>query len=461
MAAREDRKSRAPETFPLRAPRCRPDMSAARALAAAGGLLVAASVFAQPPAPARAPETPAPPTAGRTADAPTTVAATQADTLTPTEGASTPAPAPAAPAATVSEEDAPRPPERLDFGALPLLNYNSDNGVGMGANAQIFKRSEGFRPYRYALKAQVFFTTVGLQDHSLSVDAPTFLGSQYRLSGVVGYHRELAAPFYGVTNFPELVAPAPPDAQHYTHFDYSTWKFNVKAQRLLGDFRVAAQYLMAAQTYRPYANSLLSEVRDEVARNGRVAELHGEVSYDTRNTEASAEHGIYTGVMLAVASPLLGGTWSYVGGEAWFQVYHSVFPKPYLVLAARVDGRYNIGDLPVTHLPAVGGSSTLRGVPGNQYLGPQSLVMNLEARSRVVRFRPGGHTLDFWLVGFVDTGRVWAPGDPQVDAPYFGLHASTGGGIRLAWEEDFIIRFDMGWSKGPSPRSYLDFGQVF
>jgi hypothetical protein len=62
----------------------------------------------------------------------------------------------------------PEPPDRLDVGVLPLVNYSSDTGVGFGAMGALYFRAEGYKPYRYGLRAQLFATTGGVQDHQLT-----------------------------------------------------------------------------------------------------------------------------------------------------------------------------------------------------------------------------------------------------------------------------------------------------
>jgi len=40
---------------------------------------------------------------------------------------------------------------RVDVGALPLVNYSTDEGAGLGVNGALFFRAPEVKPYRYAL----------------------------------------------------------------------------------------------------------------------------------------------------------------------------------------------------------------------------------------------------------------------------------------------------------------------
>lgn len=70
--------------------------------------------------------------------------------------------------------------QSTDFGVLPIVMYDSDKGLGYGANIGVFFRDPELDPYRAAIRAQFFQTTRGIQKHFLRVDVPRVFGTRYR-----------------------------------------------------------------------------------------------------------------------------------------------------------------------------------------------------------------------------------------------------------------------------------------
>src|SRR5438477_8416780 len=87
----------------------------------------------------------------------------------------------------------------VDWLALPIASYNSDDGFagGVVVQAQWLGRVP---PYKAALGAQVLFSTAGVQSHYLRLDMPHLFGTPLRLWLGAEFHKELNAPYYGLGN---------------------------------------------------------------------------------------------------------------------------------------------------------------------------------------------------------------------------------------------------------------------
>ena len=107
----------------------------------------------------------------------------------------------------------------------------------------------------------------------------------------------------------------------------------------------------------------------------------------------------------------------------------------------------------------LGGSSTLRGVSRNRILGDGYFLGNVEARWKFVRFRFINNNFYLGLNGFVDFGTVTKKIKvdpkiqflPQEENAYFDegaekLHFSYGAGLRIAMNENFVIKLDYGFA---------------
>lgn len=373
---------------------------------------------------------------------------------------STPPAAPEPEGSDVPLDEHGRPARRVDIGGLPLVNFNTDFGFGGGANLGFFIRHEGYFPYQYAIRLQTFFTTGSTQNHFIQVDMPQVLGSPYRLTANFGYNRDLFRPYYGLGNVLSLPPPEDPSWKarffSYRHDTFEAWAR--LRRKLTKELELSAFYSFTNQDVTFYEGSLLGAEQWGGAGDGRIGIFELSAIYDNRDSEASATRGYYATLAVRGGAPFLASSFTYWGANGSVQGYHSFFEVPYLVIAERLKFEGMWGDVPIAKIPSIGGGGSLRGMPRLLYEGNLAVSSNTELRSRVVRFRPGGHMLDFWLVGFFDVGRVWADGVDN--GPALLLHSGAGGGFRVAWEQDYVVRFDYGWSEGRTG-FYIDFGQVF
>ncbi|MFH1567258.1 MAG: BamA/TamA family outer membrane protein, partial [Gemmatimonadota bacterium] len=98
-----------------------------------------------------------------------------------------------------------------------------------------------------------------------------------------------------------------------------------------------------------------------------------------------------------------------------------------------------------------GGSDTLRGFDRQRFTDNVRLLSNTEVRYRLHAQRAFKQYLEWHGVYFVDTGQVAS------SSHHLGLlrtHVSSGVGLRLYWNADFVIRADLGLSV---EQAYLGF----
>jgi hypothetical protein len=364
------------------------------------------------------------------------------------------------------------PAQRVDVGALPLFNYNSDLGFGAGLNVGLFGRDDRRRPYAWALSAQGFVSTGGFQRHYVKLDVPDAAGSAFRPILLVGYLADTNRPYYGIGN--ATSAPPPGDPAYDRHlyaFDLSSLFVQLVVDRKLwGPLRTALLYQFRTLDVGVYPGSVLAADRPLGSQGGIEGQLGLELVWDSRDLEASPTRGWYHTLAGRVAHPALGSDFTYWGGTAIARGYFAPASLgPRLVLAGRLVADLLGGDVPVDELgnfggreriEGLGGSWSLRGLPRYRYLGEVKVLSNAELRSRLLRLHPRGrHTLDLWAVGFLDAGRVWAR--YADDGPTWNVHTGAGGGLRVAWEEDYVVRLDVAASDEGTRGIYLEFNQLF
>lgn len=418
-----------------------------------------------------------------------------------------------APAVPGAEASPPSPPTRTGWSiqGLPLLNFNSDEGLGFGARALLVDAGDGSQaPYRYALVAQFFQTTRGVAAHRLMFDAPGFLESPWRLGLDLSLLNERFSPYFGLgaaaayeptfaacddrdalATAPD-VCPGNPDFRglRYYSFEQRTFPsvvFNAR-RSLVGPLQVALGYrFRLTKVSARYGADDLGQLRDsrleEDARAGlltgaaaggagtfRTAEVTAGLLLDTRDNEPAPVRGMFHELTLRGAAGATGSSFDYWGATANLRFYHPVVSER-VVAALRLMVDVMGGDVPFFLLSSfggvewrdgwggIGGVYTARGILKNRMQGEVKALANGELRWRFLSVAPGQQRVDFTLIAFLDAGQAWADARFRDDglARYAG-----GGGLRIAWEKNFIVRVDY----GVSPRDgtsgfYLDFNHLF
>jgi Omp85 superfamily domain len=421
-----------------------------------------------------------------------------------------------APAANVaSPMDVPQAPGRRtgwDIQGVPAINFNTDDGFGYGAILMLVDRADGsYEPFRYSLMLQFFQTTRQVASHIISLDAPRFMDSQWRMGLELAYARTLFAPYYGlgntaenVTRFTECtdrealktdpnVCPDNPDfkgLRYYTYDHQSLPKIRINARRELNDtWMLFLGYRLRMDRIRMrYSTDDLGQTSDskliEDSATGlgessgtnpaeplseRTSEVILGLQYDTRDTETSPTLGMFHELSVRGGAGAIGSQFNYWGATLHTRFFHPVIPG-YSRLVMGWRGLFDVmgGNVPISLLPVYGGLENRDGLGGvysargillRRYQGPAKLLLNAELRWSALSATPLSQQFDFTLAGFVDSGRVWSNLHFNEGG---GMKTSVGGGLRVVWNREFVIRMDYGVGiTEPTTGFYLDIGHIF
>jgi hypothetical protein len=388
------------------------------------------------------------------------------------------------------------------FGGVPALNYDADNGFGFGVVGTLYWYDGVTRPYRLAVTLQIFMTSKLVQDHNVVVDWLRAGDLPLRVSTRVGYLQSLSQNYCGfggdVTCDP-AVAVEEAKRAGLVDEEADTFASRYYKRRFINPYAlVQARYTLVEKPARfevmggyrgfsflpgswddedkdgrpdlfPYAGSLYAKEHPD-GEPGFDSAVQLGVMIDSRDNEPSPTQGLWAESSVRVASSLLGSTWSWAGGNLTLRAYAPFTDDHTLVLADRfvLDGV--VGDPPIQELARVGGSADHyiyggseagRGIRAQRYLGKLRMYNQTEARWRFWEAPEFlGQHFAFTGVAFLDAGVV---GREIFDPGPMDLAVGYGGALRVSWNENFIVRFDLGFSpiEDDVPSLYVTIGNPF
>ncbi|MFL5406504.1 MAG: Omp85 family outer membrane protein [Myxococcales bacterium] len=351
---------------------------------------------------------------------------------------------------------------------VPLVSYNSDDGLAGGAAGQVQWVGD-VRPYRAALGAQVLFTTAGVQSHYFRLDVPRLFGSSLRMWLSAEFHRELTAPYYGLGNqSSDDLADHPgitgPHAFAYQRrFPLGLLAFTLP----FGDsglrFSTFARFLHTKIDL--YPGSLLATEQPPGTGGGDELSYGFGVFLDRRDKEVVPTRGYLLEAATRGSVAGFASDQSYAGATARALGFLPVGSR--IVLASRIEGDILTAGTPLFELSrfggidpveGVGGERSVRGLPKARFVGRGKALATAELRVKMLDKSLFERIISFGLVAFVDTGRVWQLNGN--DGDFFDLHTAAGGGLRV-WQDEFLLRFDVGTSAERAVNVYLTFGNFF
>jgi len=211
----------------------------------------------------------------------------------------------------------------------------------------------------------------------------------------------------------------------------------------------------------------------EEANGGFVPTIKAGLVYDSRDNRPNPMRGIWTEAVVEGAPVFLGAESSFAKLSLTHRQYFTII-KDDLSFAYRLNYQTTIaGHTPfyyqttmvVSELKNVtseglGGFSSLRGIVRNRVVGDGYFMGNMEARWKFARFQFINNNFYLGLNGFMDFGQVTKKTDGIENVPesdlnsqaakdYYDkdaekMHISYGAGLRIAMNENFIIRLDYG-----------------
>lgn len=397
------------------------------------------------------------------------------DPAPPAEEAAPPAPAEEKPA---EEKPAEKAEKQWRWAALPIANVSSTYGIGYGAYGNFVNNGKGDLggdPYRAKIAAQLYFTTGSYYDHFVKLDFPGILGSRFRWDFQAGITGWPTASWYGTGNDnlripieegcdPEaaggvLVDPLTQVPCYYNYGQKASVKVITNLRRdITGPWSAFVNYYFRSYTLDIYPGSLVDLTEPVGVDGGLYTRLGLGVMYDTRNQEPSPTAGVFAEASVRGGMNLSDPEQRVVAVNITDKRWVGFGKRDRVVLASReiLDAKW--GDEPFFMSQTIGGSEDLsigtsvlmRGFAYGRFSGDGAFFWTPELRWHYASIPIGSSKLDLMTGPYLDVGRVWlwdpAAAGLEVDDPMH-LHYAYGLGNRIIFNDDLVVRLDLGFGK--------------
>lgn len=386
----------------------------------------------------------------------------------------------------LSDEDLKDKKEGLYITGAPDLSSDPINGFGYGGEGSIFFNGHRHDPffaytaYRAKLDFILFNTTRDQREFFLRLDVPYILNTKWRLRAEGGYEVNPNLLYFGLTA-PQSLQPlqyTDSNGNVVTNASYDDYEENflvgpnkfyntynkkeavlnisMEHSYLEGRLRALVGYEIANVDMSSFGgNSLIQSDFDNKRLLGlgkyNITIAQVGLIYDTRDLEPDPNNGIFAEITNELSLKSLGSQFDFNKTFAHVNYYKKLFPGSVkrLIFAGRLAMGYTALDAPFFEyqdqwssegsIEGLGGPNTLRGYKQSRFLGRVTSFNNFELRWRFAQTKIFNQHLEFSAVPFYDFGGVWDEFNSINSANW---RHSEGAGLRIAWNESTILRFD-------------------
>jgi len=389
----------------------------------------------------------------------------------------------------------------LNFEGLPIISFDSDLGLQLGALGSLFNYGDGSRypRYNYFIFAEASFYTRGSSIFMLYYDSDKIIDG-IRLTANASYIPDLMYAFYGFNGYESTYKANWIDdsTEIFYRMQRNMTRFMLSFQgRFLNDnlkwFFGADYYLLDAKNVninhfnkkRDAGNQIPNEdslpslyqryqdwglITPEDRNGGKYTAVKVGLIYDTRDNEPNPNKGMWSEVVLIGAPKFLSTM------ESGFSKISIIHRQYFTIIKDNLTFAYRLGFIATIggHTPwyaqnrlypsflrtatseGLGGGGTMRGILRNRVVGDAMGMGNFEFRWKFFKTVVFNQNIYLALSGFFDTGRVFVKMEQDkidklpenIKSVYFtdkeSFHNSLGAGIHIAINQNFIVAVDWG-----------------
>lgn len=380
------------------------------------------------------------------------------------------------------------------FGALPAVSFDSDLGFQYGAIVNLFHYGDGtnFPKYDHSLYMELSRYTKGTGINRIMYDTEKLLPG-IRTTVDVTYYTDQMLPFYGFNGYQSDYDAAKPrlfysqernmfraKADFQGNFGdsdfgwiggYTFYNFNIDSVNI---DKLGLTPVSGGSLYQRYKNYGL--IGAEEANGGSINYLKAGFKYDSRDQRAFASEGIWTEAVIQTAPGFINDM-----PHSKFALIHRQYFSLMkdMVLAYRLTYQATLGKNKVPYFAqpllitsfltaadnqGLGGKRSLRGVLRNRVIGNDIAFGNVEFRYKFLKFEAFKQNFYLGTNIFFDSGIILKPieiagydtmstavkGELMLQDYETGkLHSAAGIGLKIGWNENFVISVDYGKAFDP------------
>ena len=351
------------------------------------------------------------------------------------------------------------------FTGLPVFYFSPNTGWNYGTRLQWADYSR--RPYRYKVTFKLLNSSKGRVSSFVRVKVPRISGTGFGVVVLAKIRRDLRTRFYGLGNDSQFEEEfTDPKSKRYKDENYYYYvlenpRFLFRLMREISgpaSFTVAIGLEQTDVDPRSETSFLKDAGTPDGVKDGVTGFVGASLQWDSRDDEAIARQGVFHEWSYETSrSSVL----AFLFEQIDFQRYTFTDARYYplterLNFANRAVFEVLTGSVPLyaygeiggsRRIKGLGGSDSLRGYDRQRFTDDVRLFTNTELRYHLLSRRLFKQYLEWHAVLFADSGRVW----PDVgDLSIHAIHMTSGAGLRLYWNSDFVIRSDFGFSSEQS-----------
>lgn len=375
------------------------------------------------------------------------------------------------------------------MGALPAVSFDSDLGFQYGAIVNLFHYGDGkrFPVYEHSLFLEWSRYSKGTGINRIMYDSDRLL-KDIRTTFDVTLYTDQMLSFYGFNGYQSIYNPEMPrlfyshernmfraKADFQGNFGMSNfgwvggYTFYHFAMDSVNINKLGISPVQGGSLFQRYVNNGLIDA-DEVS-GGSLNYIKIGLKYDTRDFRSFPSRGLWTEAVIQSAPAML-NTMPHTKLALIHRQYFS--PIQDMVLAYRINYQTTLGNAKVPYFvqpmlltsfltgavnQGLGGARSLRGVLQNRVVGDAIALGNFEFRYKLLKFNILNQSFYLGTNLFFDTGTILKPIAIQgfesmsqatkdelmlQDFESGKFHSSAGMGLKIGWNENFIISLDYG-----------------
>lgn len=333
----------------------------------------------------------------------------------------------------------------LSFGPLPIVAFDADKGLQLGALLNIYNFGDGswYPTPKSQWYVEASFFTKGSQQFVVSYDNRTLI-NKVRIIAAAQLTNDKAMEFFGFNGYGSYYDPNLPSAYYKFGRIVPYFKLDFKGE-IIKHFYWQAGYHFKYFKTGSFTSETLTDpitgvvggltlydwyrkagvIYDKEANGGFVSSIRAGLVWDSRDFEAAPSKGIWAEANMEYAPKGIGTSTEYAKYSGTFRQYLPL-AKDKLVFAYRLNVEGFIGDPPFYVLPytsyigqsydrdAFGGYRTIRGIMRDRIQGKLTGYYNTELRWKFVNFKAFNQNIALGLSAFCDGGVVFVKYRPEL-----------------------------------------------